>query len=185
MKVKCLETGIVYKTLFEAGKAMGLRSTLIGRVCSGQRGHTGHYHFEYVFDDPKPKKESKPKVHAVYAVHHCARCRKEFSTWISYQRYCCKKCQQQDEYERRCEKRGHVPKPVPNYIDRPFTRDTDMMIVRDVERGKTFGRVAEATSRSERSIAERYMYLKQSGEYELLKQTTNEMPRHEAGRRIA
>jgi group I intron endonuclease len=43
----CIETGIVYPTIKEASKQLGLRSAHICSVCKGNRNHTGGYHFKY------------------------------------------------------------------------------------------------------------------------------------------
>jgi hypothetical protein len=46
--VMCLETGKVYKSAREAAKDLNLQYSKISLVCTGQRSHTGGYHFKFV-----------------------------------------------------------------------------------------------------------------------------------------
>lgn len=48
--IKCVETGIIYKSIIEAAKQMNLINTLISKVLQGKRNHTGGYTFVYVED---------------------------------------------------------------------------------------------------------------------------------------
>lgn len=47
-KVICLETGIIYSTIREAGRELNLHYQSIYKVCRGKRKTTGGYHFKYV-----------------------------------------------------------------------------------------------------------------------------------------
>ena len=46
--VMCLETGKVYKSAREAAKDLNLQYSKISLVCTGQRSHTGGYHFKFI-----------------------------------------------------------------------------------------------------------------------------------------
>ena len=46
-KIICLETGIVYNSMMQAGKELGLDFRLISAVCRGKRHTTGGLHFMY------------------------------------------------------------------------------------------------------------------------------------------
>lgn len=48
--VKCIETGVEYKTLSEAARATGAMSGHIAEVCRGKRKTAGNYHWEFVFN---------------------------------------------------------------------------------------------------------------------------------------
>lgn len=55
-KVRCIEQNIIYNSLQEAAKAVGLSSGCdIGRVCNGKRKTAGGYHWEFVLDVIKTK----------------------------------------------------------------------------------------------------------------------------------
>lgn len=48
-KVRCIEQNIIYNSLQEAAKAVGLSSGGdIGRVCNGKRKTAGGYHWEFI-----------------------------------------------------------------------------------------------------------------------------------------
>ena len=49
--VRCIETGVIYKTHVDAAKDLGLRSTLVRKVLNGNQKATGGYHFEVVEKD--------------------------------------------------------------------------------------------------------------------------------------
>lgn len=51
-KVKCVETGIVYRSQKEAERLTGINSANISSCCSGRHGYSmvGGYHWEYVND---------------------------------------------------------------------------------------------------------------------------------------
>ena len=50
-KVRCIEQNIIYDSIQESAKAVGLSSGCdIGRVCSGKRKTAGGYHWEFVID---------------------------------------------------------------------------------------------------------------------------------------
>jgi hypothetical protein len=45
----CIETGIIYYSVSEAARQIGLSShTHIAQVCRGKRPHAGGYHWEYI-----------------------------------------------------------------------------------------------------------------------------------------
>jgi group I intron endonuclease len=46
--VRCVETGVVYKSISFAARELGLQAPNISKVCNGLRNHTGGYRFEYV-----------------------------------------------------------------------------------------------------------------------------------------
>lgn len=46
--VKCMETGIIYKSIKEAARQTGLASNKISYCCRGIRRSTGGYHWEFV-----------------------------------------------------------------------------------------------------------------------------------------
>ena len=46
-KVKCLQNGIIYSSLKEAGKALNVQPNKIGEVCSGKRKTTKGFTFSY------------------------------------------------------------------------------------------------------------------------------------------
>ncbi len=48
LKVKCIETGIIYDSLTEAAISANVSITRICSVCKGKRKTTGGYHWEYV-----------------------------------------------------------------------------------------------------------------------------------------
>jgi group I intron endonuclease len=50
-KVICIETGIVYLSLKDAGIAMHLQGANIWNVCKGNLKHTGGYHFRFYEDN--------------------------------------------------------------------------------------------------------------------------------------
>ena len=45
--VRCVETGVVYKSATEAGKLLGIQRTNITAVCRGKQKSAGSYHWEY------------------------------------------------------------------------------------------------------------------------------------------
>ena len=47
-KVKCIETGIVYESVNEASKKVGVNRGNLGRVCRENKGTVGGFHWEYV-----------------------------------------------------------------------------------------------------------------------------------------
>lgn len=46
--VKCIETGIIYNSMQEAGRKTGCRPDCISRVCRGNGKTTGGFHWEYI-----------------------------------------------------------------------------------------------------------------------------------------
>jgi len=46
--IRCVETGIVYSSSYEAERLLGIRNALINRCCNGLRKSTHHLHFEFV-----------------------------------------------------------------------------------------------------------------------------------------
>ena len=50
MKVKCVETSVIYNTLYEAAKANNCIHTHICACCKGKRKTTGGYHWEYAYE---------------------------------------------------------------------------------------------------------------------------------------
>lgn len=48
IKVKCIETGIIYRSYSECGRQMGLDASSISKVCRGELKHFHNYHFEKV-----------------------------------------------------------------------------------------------------------------------------------------
>ena len=57
--VKCVETGVIYKSLTEASKSTGLSMGDISNVCSHRKwfNTAGGYHWEYI----KPEKKTRKK----------------------------------------------------------------------------------------------------------------------------
>jgi group I intron endonuclease len=53
--VKCLNNGIVYKSMTEASKQLGIKNKSISKVCNGLRNHTHGYRFEFVDEKLKAK----------------------------------------------------------------------------------------------------------------------------------
>lgn len=47
-KCLCLDNGILYDSVADAEKALGVQGKFIRAVCSGKRNHTYGYHFKYV-----------------------------------------------------------------------------------------------------------------------------------------
>lgn len=50
-KVRCVETGIVYKSVSEAARQLNLKRSNIYKVIMNKRKHTGGYTFEYYTED--------------------------------------------------------------------------------------------------------------------------------------
>ena len=48
IKVKCIETGIIYSSLIEAEKITGVNRICIGNCCKGKQKTVGKYHWEYI-----------------------------------------------------------------------------------------------------------------------------------------
>lgn len=46
--IRCVETGIVYSSSYEAERLLGIHNALINRCCNGLRKSTHHLHFEFV-----------------------------------------------------------------------------------------------------------------------------------------
>ena len=46
-KVRCIETGVIYKSLHEAAKINNIGVNMIARCCNKQRNTTHGYHWEY------------------------------------------------------------------------------------------------------------------------------------------
>lgn len=47
-KTMCVETGLIFNSLMEAGRKTGISFSLIGRVCRGEASQTHGYHWKYV-----------------------------------------------------------------------------------------------------------------------------------------
>lgn len=47
-KVRCVETGIVYSSVLEAGKQSGVLFQNISKTCKGQRTHAGGFQWEFI-----------------------------------------------------------------------------------------------------------------------------------------
>jgi hypothetical protein len=141
MNVLCIETDRVYCSSVHAGEKTGMSYSSIVKVCNGLRKQTNGMHFEWT---AKPITETRT-----------CRCGTEFLPVLDNQTYCSEQCKML---------RNKWVEP-----GRPFSDDTNRMIVADAERGKGFSRLAEATFRTVESITEQYVYLMQSGEYERLR----------------
>ena len=50
-KVKCIETGIIYNSMIEAGIKTNTNYSSIGNCCKGRYKTAGGYHWEYLGDD--------------------------------------------------------------------------------------------------------------------------------------
>ena len=62
--IKCIETGIIYKSLTEASKSTGLSMGNISSVCNNRVGYktTGGYHWEYIKPEKKPRKKKIKEI---------------------------------------------------------------------------------------------------------------------------
>ena len=129
--------------------------------------------------------------HLPHETKVCPWCKAEFITNLPYKLYCCKDCRLKEKYHNeslnrpKYPQRAHQKKAI---TDRPFTDDTNTMIVSDAERYGSFKRLAIATMRTEAAIIGQCQKLKESGEYDIIKQivnTAHELPRYQASCRIA
>ncbi len=60
-RIKCVETGALYKTVKQASQATGVGKGMIQRVCQGFVKNPSKFHWEYVeVDTPQKRPEAKP-----------------------------------------------------------------------------------------------------------------------------
>lgn len=52
--VQCIETGVIYESSGEAGRALNVDGKMVGAVCRGERKTTGGYSFRFVDKKPTP-----------------------------------------------------------------------------------------------------------------------------------
>jgi Zn finger protein HypA/HybF involved in hydrogenase expression len=170
MNVQCIETGKIYFTQTDASTELNASASSISLVCNGKRTTAGGYHFRYT-NEP-----------AEFVQREC-RCGNTFMPTSKFQWYCCDRCKKPSPPKKTWKVK--LGDSIP--CKRPYTFETNMMIVRDDMRGK-IKRSAEATGRSIESIKAQIKALKKSGAYDNLKKLINintELPRKEVGRVIA
>lgn len=46
-EIRCIDTGVVYESMREAERQLGIPTSMISRCCTGQRKHARNLHFEY------------------------------------------------------------------------------------------------------------------------------------------
>lgn len=46
--IRCVETGVVFPSAYEAERVLGIKNSLINRCCNGLRKSTHHLHFEFI-----------------------------------------------------------------------------------------------------------------------------------------
>lgn len=69
-RVRCIETGIIYKSIAHASKDTGTRDDSISSVCRGITGKAGGFRWEFV-DEVSKKYENKPaRVREVYCFNN-------------------------------------------------------------------------------------------------------------------
>lgn len=69
-RVKCVETGIIYKSINEAAEKTGVRSDSISAVCRGIQAKAGGYHWELVDEPGKKYKNKANRVRKVYCFNN-------------------------------------------------------------------------------------------------------------------
>ena len=87
-------------------------------------------------------------------MNKCEWCGAEFEQKAPHQRFCCESHRDKSRRQKDKKNRPQYPRRANNQVmDRPFTFDTNLMIVMDAERGR-LNRTAQATFRSLQSIIE-------------------------------
>lgn len=61
--VMCTDNGIVYESIAEASKALGISKECISYNCSSKQTHAQGYHFQFYNEDKTYQKTQKSKVH--------------------------------------------------------------------------------------------------------------------------
>ena len=57
IKVKCIETGVIYRSISECSRELSIPPSSISEVCNGILTQTHGFHFEKIIDTETTEKE--------------------------------------------------------------------------------------------------------------------------------
>jgi len=166
MNVRCIETGKVYCSTVHATENTNANQSSVSACCNGKKKTSGGFHWEFTTDK-------------ITETRTCV-CGREYMPTPFTKTFCSKAC------HRKAHRYGD--KRFADMDWRPFTFNTNMMIVNDYERYGNLDRLSEATMRSRESLYAQRETLISSGQYDLFKRLLHiqsTLQNHEAGVRIA